>query len=536
MRRKLSYPLALILCSLVALSHAQDPKSGGVYKMVSAYDIPTLDPAEAGNFENWWSAGMILFQPLYLYDVQGDLMPAMAADMPDISEDGLTYTIPLRQGVKFCNGREMTADDVIFTFERLYNPTLDTSGPNMLDPVVGSEAIANGEAETLAGLKKIDNYTVQFTLKEPRSTFLLGLGDSAYSIVPKEEVMAAGEDWGTKELIGTGPFCLSEFAAGESVTYTRNENYYKEGLPYLDGVEISLNVPAAVAQLRVESEEATFAPADALAGEVLAQLQSEEAYQERARIGSSGILTKISINPVARPFQDLRVRQAIAHAIDKDILARRSGRGVAFDSLYPPSYTQHNPDFSSAYTYDLERAKALLVEAGYSPENPLTGYALFAGQGQSLGEIIQADLREIGIEIDVLTGNFADYEDRWLDGEIALTHFGWGGTFLDAQQAISGLFTCPSEAEVANNPRGTAVRWCDSEIDALYAQAESLKVDDPERTALYQELEEKIVNEKAWVIVPYRSLALAMSQPYAKGDDLHPIFTLPTLEAAWLDQ
>lgn len=528
--------VALILC-VVGVGLAQDPKPGGVYRMVSAYDIPTLDPAVAGNFEDWWSSGLVLFQHLYQYDAEGKLFPEVAADFPTISDDGLVYTIPLRQGIKFSNGRELVAEDVAYSLERVLTPDTLSWGPSGLYIIQGAEDFYGGKAETITGIKVIDDYTIEFTLNQASYTFPDSLAASAYAIVPKQEVMDAGADWGTSVLVGSGPFMLTEFSPGDKVVYERNPNYYKEGLPYLDGIEIALNVPQSVAALRVENAEADFAPADALPGPVLSLIQTDPKYAETGRIGKSGIITRISFNAASEPFQDVKVRQAVALAIDRDTLAKRSGRGIVSESLIPEPYPQYDPDFKSNYQYDLEAAKALMAEAGYGPDNPITGYSIFAGQGQELGEIMQADLKEIGIEAEVLTGNFSDFREQWWSGEIFVTHFGWGGSFFDASEVMRGSL-CRTEAAkaAAEDPRSNGTVWCDPKFDELFNKAETLKIDDPERTQLYRDMQNMLINENVWVIVPYASQALALSQANIKGDDLHPLYTLPTLEDAWIDQ
>jgi peptide/nickel transport system substrate-binding protein len=206
--------------------------------------------------------------------------------------------------------------------------------------------------------------------------------------------------------------------------------------------------------------------------------------------------------------------------------------------MIPEPYPQYDAEFTTNYQYDLEAAKALMEEAGYGPDNRLTGYSIFAGQGQELGEIMQADLAEIYIDAEVLTGNFADFKETYWTGQIFLTHFGWGGAFFDASETIRGSFTCLTEAEkaAAEDPRANNTRWCDPAVDEMYAKAETLKTDDPERTQLYRDLQNKIINENVWIIVPYASQALALSQANIVGDDLHPLYTLPTLEDAWFSE
>ncbi|MGL4611747.1 MAG: ABC transporter substrate-binding protein [Trueperaceae bacterium] len=526
----------LLVALLLREGLAQEPKPGGVYRMLSAYDMSTLDPAQVQVFEGWWSSALVLFQHLYQTDTEGKLFPEVAADFPTVSEDGLTYNIPIRQGMKFSNGRDITAEDVAFSLERILSPDTTSFASNTFFIIEGGEDFFSGKADAISGLNVIDDYTLKIKLKQVSYTFPNLLSISATAIVPKQEVLDAGDQWGTSVLIGSGPFMLKEFLPGDKIVYERNPNYYKEGQPYLDGIEIILNVPQSVAPLRVENGEAEFAPADTLPGPFLAQLQTDPKYTETMRVGKSGIITRLTFNAISEPFQDVKVRQAVAHAIDRETLAKRSGRGLPYESFYPEPFPQYDVAFKSNYQYDLEAAKALMEEAGYGPNNRLTGYNIFAGQGQELGEIMQADLAEIYIDAEVLTGNFSDYQEQWWAGEIFMTHFGWGGTFFDASEAAR-TFRCPSEAQIANakDPRGPKTRWCDPAFDEAFNKAETLPLDNPERDQIYADLQNKIINEDVWVIIPYASQALALSQANIVGDDLHPLYTLPTLEDAWFN-
>lgn len=533
MKRWARQVLVIFAALSITLSLSQTPQYGGVYRMLSIYGISTLDPARAGNFEDWWSAGLILFGHLYKFDGEGNLYPDVASGMPTISEDGRVFTIPLRQGVKFSNGRELVADDVLFTFERVANPETASWGIGLTRNIVGAEAYSLGEAESISGIRVIDDYTIEFTLIEPQSTFTAMLSNSVLGIVPRQEVLEAGSDWGTEVLIGSGPFTLTDFIPGEKVVYSRNEHYYKEGLPYLDGIEIYMDVDLSVAALRHEAGEAEFVPADSLPPAELLAAQTDPAYEGILRKDPTGVITTLIFNPASRDFQDPRVRQAVAHAIDTESLALRSGRGLPHNGLFPTVYPQFNPDFEYAFPYNPERARELLAEAGYP--NGISGYAMLAAQGQELGEMIQADLAAVGINIEVLTGSPDIYRDRFQSGEIIFGHYGAAGGFLDGSEMIRGRFICFTEAELAAVPNRIQ-KLCDPEVDAKFFRTDLLPIDSPERTALLQEIENDIINVHTWVIVPYHSAGLGLGQPYVFNDNLHPIYALPTLEDAWMAQ
>jgi ABC-type transport system substrate-binding protein len=143
------------------------PKVGGTFRILGAGDFRTLDPPGAESSEDWWSAGMVLFNELYFYDKDGNFYADLAADMPQISDDGLVYTIPIRQGVKFHNGRELKAEDVKFTLERQLWPEVYSWGKTFMENMVGYQDVIDGKTKDLSGIKVLDDYTVEITLKQP---------------------------------------------------------------------------------------------------------------------------------------------------------------------------------------------------------------------------------------------------------------------------------------------------------------------------------------------------------------------------------
>jgi len=244
---------------------AQTPQPGGTYRVLTNEQFGSLDAARAFNYMDWWISYMTLYNRLYQYDAELQLQPDLADGMPEVSEDGLTYTIKLKPGVKFHNDREMTAEDVKFSFDRQLWPEVEAYGGSFLTNVVGYDELAGLAADpgaavdpdrSLTGVQVVDPLTISIALKQPQSILPGVLGIGVFGIVPKEETLAAGPDWGTTTVIGTGPFKLSEWISGERVVCERNPDYFHSGKPYLDRVEMELNVAPETAVLRWEAGEA----------------------------------------------------------------------------------------------------------------------------------------------------------------------------------------------------------------------------------------------------------------------------------------
>jgi ABC-type transport system substrate-binding protein len=271
---------------------AGQPQRGGTYRIAGPFDAITLDPARADGVEDWWLVGTLLFNRLYSYDADGELFPDLTEDFPQVSEDGLTHTIRLRRGVAFHNGRELSADDVRFTFERVLNPATASWGVAALMQIAGSDEVANGSSASLAGVKALDAHTLQITLKQPLAAFTALLATSPLSIVPRAEVTAAGSDWGIGTVIGTGPFALAEWTPGERMRLTRNQRYFRPNLPYLDVVEVAFNVVTPVALERWQDGEADFVWFNS-AAEEMPQLAADPTLTRHWRAGPT-LVSRVS--------------------------------------------------------------------------------------------------------------------------------------------------------------------------------------------------------------------------------------------------
>ena len=312
------------------------PKVGGVYRLTGVGDIRSLDPPAAESSEDWWSAGMVLYNQLYFYDKDGNFYADLAADMPTISEDGLVYTIPLRQGVKFHNGRELVADDVKFTLERQLWPEVYSWGKSYMENMVGYDEVIAGSSQELSGTKVVDDYTVEVTLKKPQAVFPALLSMSMNAIIPKQETLDAGAEWGSTVVIGTGPFKFVEWAAGERAVYERNADYFKTP-PYIERIELYLNLDSAVQMLRWENGEVEWL--DNIPSAELPRLLNDPELKAQLRMAPGLGTNRLVFQQDVKPFDDLRVRQAVAMAIDKGAVSqKRSGLLTPLEGQYTPGY------------------------------------------------------------------------------------------------------------------------------------------------------------------------------------------------------
>ncbi|BCX03478.1 MAG: peptide ABC transporter substrate-binding protein [Candidatus Roseilinea sp.] len=507
------------------------PRVGGTYRIVAGGDfVKTLDPGAAEAFEDWWSVGQLLFNMPYAFDREGRFYPDLAADLPRISEDGKVYTIPLRRGVKFHNGREMTAEDVKFSMERQLWPEVYSWGKSYLNTIIGAQDVLDGKTKDLAGVKVIDPYTVEVTLDRPQAVFAALLSITIFGIVPKKEVLEAGQDWGTRVVIGTGPFKFVEWQPQQRAVYERNPDYFKTGKPYIERVELNLNVEESVRLLRWESGEADFLigipPAE------LPRILADESLKDVLRAAPTMTVHRFNIHMTAKPLDNLKVRQAIACAIDKNAVVKATGAPhKVTDSVFAMAMPQYDPNFRSQYQYDPDRARALLKEAGY--ENGVNVGKILGGSTKSSPEIevIHAQLKAVGIESEIVLGlyNSPEITDRLKSGDITLHILSWAASYPDGYDYAAPLFTC--QAREAFNRSN----YCNPRIDELLDKAEGLPLTSPERIAAYREMNDILVNQDVQSVPLFNRQAFQLSSRRVRNDQLHPIYSLPALEDAWIE-
>jgi peptide/nickel transport system substrate-binding protein len=506
------------------------PQRGGVYRLLGSGDVRGLDPGSAEGSEDWWSAGGLLFNRLYAYDSANKFFPDLAAEMPTLSDDRLVYTIPLRKGVKFHNGREMVADDVAFSLAWQLWPEVYSWGKTYMENVVGYDDVIAGHTKELSGVKVIDPYRVAVTLKKPQAVFPPILSMTMNGISPKQETIDAGEKWGKSIVIGTGPFKFVEWNQGQGVIFDRHPEYFRKGLPYLDRVELSLNVDPSVQMLRWESGEAEFI--HTIPAAEVANVLSDQQYAKAVRQAATPVTLRLFTDTRSDPFKKLEVRQAVAMAVDRAFFVRSTGGTVdPLEGVYVPIMPQFDKAFRSDYQYDPDKAKALLAQSGYG--DGIHGVKLFGGpdyKAQLQG--LQADLAAIGIDVEPIPGTWTDWRDRIRSGEVQMALYGWSASFPDAYDFVSGWMTCAS-IKTGFNDGG----YCNKQIDELVEGAEALPQTDPKRIAAYRDIEELAINTDVGMIGMGNEKAIGLGRENVHDDPLNGLIGgWPFLESAWMEQ
>jgi len=320
-----------------------------------------------------------IFEGLTRMNDSGEVLPGLARSW-DISEDGTVYTFHLAEGVTFHDGASFSAEDVKFSLDRARAE--DSTNPQK----ALFAAIENVEV--------IDDTTVEVTLSGPQGNFLFNLAWGEAAIVSE-----ASAETNQENPVGTGPFKFDNWARGSAVTLTRYEDYWGEDV-YLDRAEFRF-VPDAAAAIPALLSGDVHAMSNMPAGDALSQIEADPRFE--VVIGSTEGETILSINNQREPFDNLLVRQAISHAINRDevIMAASSGLGVPIGSHFAP----HNPayvDLTDTYPHDVERARELLAEAGFEDGFSATLRLPPPTYARDGGQVIAAQLREVGIDLEII--------------------------------------------------------------------------------------------------------------------------------------
>jgi len=387
--------LCLIFLTIVLLSpasHAQQkPIYGGSLTIAQGVEPPGLDPTTATSAAIPRVVYSNVMEGLLKIDRNGKIVPALAKDYK-ISKDGKEVSFILKKGVKFHDGKAFDAEDVKFTFDRLMDPKTGTAHPEYY--------------RDIESVQVVDSHTVKMKLKNVNAMLFFNLARPDSIIVNKQAV-----DKIKSAPVGTGPFKLVEWARGDHITLAKFDEYRKKGIPYLDKVTFKFigDPSAQIASLKAGD-------IDAIAYDVSPEnaLLLEKDPRFKVLNGYTTTEVILSTNHSRKPFNDVRVRRAMAYAIDRNALIKgaMSGYGVLIGSHMDPG----NPyyiDLTSMYPYNPETAKQLLAEAGYPSgfEAVIKLPERFA-YAKRTGEIIADMLSQVGIKLKIELTEWGQWIDR----------------------------------------------------------------------------------------------------------------------------
>lgn len=488
---------ALSASAALAPALAQDIKQGGSMTVTYKDDVSTLDPAIGYDWQNW-SMIKSLFDGLMDY-VPGttELRPEIAESY-EISEDGTVFTFKLRDGVKFHNGRALTAEDVKYSIERAVNPKTQSPGAGFFGSIKGFEEASSGDAEGLSGITVVDDGTIKFELSRPDATFLHVLALNFAHVVPKEEVEKYGADFG-KHPVGSGAFKLAEWTLGQRLVFERFEDYWNPGVPKLDQIVFEVGQEPVVALLRLQNGEVDV-PGDGIPPAKFIEVKNDPKFKDLIIQGGQLHTGYVTMNVKMEPFDKAEVRQAVNMAINKDrILRIINGRAVTANQPLPPSMPGYAKDHEG-YAYDPEAAKALLAEAGLDDGFETELYVMNTDPQPRIAQAIQQDLKAIGINASIKSlaqanviaaGGEEDQAPMIWSGGMA-----WIADFPDPSNFYGPILGCDGAVSGGWN----WAWYCNEDLDAMAQEADSMV--DPakagEREAMWRDIYLKVMEDAPW--------------------------------------
>lgn len=417
-------------------------------------------------------------------------------DTYTVSDDGLTYDFTLKSGIKFSNGEDLTASDVLYTFSRILTVE-GSASPDFVLSIKGAQALYDGEATELEGLKVIDDLNFEITLEAPYAGFISELATAPCSIYDETSTEAAGSDFGVDPsvTVGTGPYKVESWTRNSEIVLVRNDNYWGEK-PDVDKVIISIIPDASTRNMMYQNGEIDILDLGSLDSSIV-QSTYYTTYADKIVSLDKVNVYYMTLNESMAPFDDVIVRKAIQMSIDRQSILDTvyGGQGSLIDGIFPTGLIGYNKDLQGSITYDPDAAKQLLADAGYPDgfEMDLELDSSTSNNTLMTYQIIQQNLADVGITANIQTYD----ESSWLDGRKS-GDFGsfsayWVADYNDPDNFIYTFFG--DEAKT----KARSLNYPDTDTMQAVMDARSI-IDESKRIAKYQELEKKIViDDAAWV-------------------------------------
>lgn len=480
-------------------SAAEVPRKGGTLTVGMPGDILNFDAFSYAYLVQ--RTVRVVYNSLLRYDEKLTLHPELAESW-EAAPDGLSLTLRLRQGVKFHNGRELTAEDVVANLKRAKDKATGGHLFNMTQTVESAEAL--------------DTYTVKITYSGPTPE-MYDTMTRLYVIAPEsfEELKRKG--------IGTGPFKLVEWQPGEHVKFQRHPEYWEQGKPYVD--ELILKPFNDVEAMVIALESGTV---DLIEGVPFKDVKRLSTAFTIVKGHEGATFYTLYCSPKLKPFDDVRVRQAMQYALNRQAIVDTVlyGTSRVTTSVFPPTSLAFDPKFDQYYSFDLEKAKELITQAGYpngfeATVLATTAYPEFA----EMAQILKSDLAKIGVNLTIEILDPAQWYPKLMSGSYHMTF-----SFAGLSQTDPSQVTLNSAYRLENNPL-----WEKVPEDYLKAgQAGRTTLDKDKRKQIYADFQKALL-EGSWALsVAWRPTLYAVA-PYVRGFtssvDLNMMF-----DGVWLDR
>ncbi len=537
------------------------PVAGGIYRAPLGSDVPTFDPALAGDTTSL-TCILQMYDGLVRFHEGGMKVAPALAESWTLSEDGLTYTFKLRPGVRFHPrpairtalgpdlGREVTAADVKYSFERVLWPEIESPAATTFAPIRGSDDVIRGRRRDLEGIRVLDPRTVEIELEAPFAPFLASLTMPNAFVVQKEavELEKAGIEKGLglsrrPGPVGTGPFFLSDHVPGVRIELSANREYWDQPesgprRPHLEGVVFVIEGDEDRRFRMFEAEELNHTDVPDPEYE---RVSSDPNFHSINQLGTY----YLGFQCQAPPFSDHRIRRAFSHAVDKEFIVKqiRARRVVRARGPLPPNMPGYNEMLEErrypleTWEYDPSAAERLLDEAGF-PRDPVTGVrtgfpavALDIHSEESdlrVARSVQANLMDVGIKIGIQRRSWPEHLKAVREGKSLFHRLGWVADYLDPDSFLFYNFYSGNIGSSNGN------YYQNPQVDELLLEAR--RINNPSRRLkLYAKAEAAIARDAPWVCLYYYQSAL-LKRSDVQGLNLTALGThMIRYDGVWLE-
>ncbi len=514
--------LVTVVVGTAGNASASEPTQGSLGQALVLSGGESTNPRDYDPATTHSTGDKLIYSGLVSFDPYLNLTPDLAESW-SVSQDGTVYIFTLRQNARFHDGRPVTAQDIIYSWERAASPALHSdTALTYLGDIVGVREMAAGQADHISGLEVLDTHTLKVTIDAPKPYFLLKLTYPTAFVVDQANV-ESGDEW-FRTPNGTGPYKLSEWRRFEQITYEANPDFYmgKPSIPYVivklySGVGVRLYEAGEIdiTGIGYYAAERFLDPSEPLHNELITGVDLCTGY--------------VVFDVTQPPFDDVKVRQAFSMAFDRQkyIDVVLSARALPAIGIFPPGLPGFNIGLNGL-PYDPDRARQLLTESKYGKDLPPIVYT-DAGIGSYIGAdvaaLAQMWQQVLGVKITVenLEPNY--YYEKIIAGQHGqIFGGGWCADYPDPENFADVLFHSGS----TQNTGG----YSNPDLDALLERAR-VEQNVSKRIEIYQQAEQIIV-DNAPVLFTTHSLSYLLVKPYVKGYVFTPI-DVPIERYMWLE-